>query len=120
MTSQKYSQILGDHHNTTINNSTSTTAFNGKSSSSFSYNSYNRSKNYNNKENYYNQRIAGGGRNGVHKSWQRGGGSYRSTFLNGKDKDIKRPEENLENVGSKDAGNDSTVSEPKRFNEGEI
>lgn len=109
----KYSQILGDHHNT--NNSTS---LNGKNSltSSFTNSSY-KSRSYNNKENFYNQRSNGGGRsnnNGGQKSWQRSGGNYRATFTNGKDSN-KKQEEN-EKAGTHDS---SSSTEPKRFNEGE-
>jgi hypothetical protein len=100
----KYSQILGDHHNT--NNSTS---LNGKTSLSNSFSSY-KSRSYNNKENYYNQRL-GGRSNGGQKSWQRSG-SYRATFSNGKDSNKKQ--DDTEKAGSNDSS-----AEPKRFNEGE-
>lgn len=102
--SQKYSQILGDHHS-----NSSTQPFGKNSSSHHIY----KSRAYNNKENFYNQRS--GGRGGsVQRSWQRGG-NYRSSIVNGRD---KRPDEN-EKAGSNDAKVDSTA-EPIKFNEGEF
>jgi hypothetical protein len=101
VTSQKYSQILGDHH------TNSSTQFNRNSSSHHSY----KSRGYNNKENFYNQR--GGGRNVAPRSWQRGG-NYRTSIVNGRGD--KKPEEN-EKAGSNDAKVDSSA-EPIKFNEG--
>lgn len=106
----KFSQILGDHHNT--NNSTS---LNGKNPLSNSFSSSYKSRSYNNKENYYNQRSGGGRSNGGggQKSWQRSGSYRATTFSNGKDSN-KKQEENIEKAGSNDSS-----TEPKRFNEGE-
>lgn len=98
VSSQKYSQILGDHH---TNNSTN--QFN-KNSSNYIY----KSRGYSNKENFSNQRT--GTRPGPqHRSWQRGG-NYRTSTFNVKD---KKPEEN----GVGDSKVDSTA-EPIKFNEG--
>lgn len=96
-TSQKYSQILGDLH---TNNS------NQFSKNSSSNNSY-KSRGYNNKENFYNQR----GRPGAQRSWQRGA-NFRTPIVNGRD---KKPDEN-DKAGSSDA----KVTEPLKFNEGEF
>jgi hypothetical protein len=103
----KFSQILGDHHNT--NNST---FLNGKNPLSNSFSSY-KSRSYNNKENYYNQRSGVGRSNGGQKSWQRSG-SYRATTLSYVKDSNKKQEENIEKAGSNDSS-----TEPKRFNEGE-
>lgn len=100
--SQKYSQILGDHHT-----NSGTHQSNKNSSANHIY----KSRGYNNKENFYNQRV--GGRPGVQRSWQRGG-NYRTSIVNGA-KD-KKPEES-EKIGSNDAKVDSTT-EPIKFNEG--
>lgn len=97
VTSQKYSQILGDHHT-----NSSTQQFSRSSSSHHIY----KSRGFNNKENnnFYNQRT--GARSGAHqKSWQRGG-NYRTSF--------KKSDEG-EKTG--DAKVDSTA-EPIKFNEG--
>lgn len=99
VTTQKYSQILGDHHS---NNSTN--QFSRNSSSNNIY----KTRGYNNKENLYNQRAVG--RPGVQRSWQRGG-NYRTSFASERD---KKPTEN----GSNEAKIDSTA-EPIKFNEGE-
>lgn len=97
VTSQKYSQILGDHHT-----NSSTQQFSRNSSSHHIY----KSRGYNNKENnFYNQRS--GARTGTQRSWQRGG-NYRTSF--------KKPEE-AEKSTSSDAKVDSTA-EPIKFNEG--
>lgn len=101
-TSQKYSQILSEH-----NTSSGTHHFNKNSSS---HNIY-KSRGFNNKENFYNQRA--GGRPGIQRSWQRGG-NYRTSNVNG-GRD-KKPEVN-EKTGSNDANVDSTA-EPIKFNEG--
>lgn len=93
-TSQKYSQILGDLH---TNNSHQ---FSRNSSSNNIY----KSRGYNNKENFYNQR----GRPGVQRSWQRGA-SYRTPIVGTKS------DEN-DKAGSSDA----KVTEPIKFNEGEM
>lgn len=98
VSSQKYSQILGDHH---TNNSAQ-----NKTSSQHIY----KSRGYNNKENFYNQRP-GGRLAGSQRSWQRGG-NYRTPVVNGKD---RRGEENEK---ANDAKVDSTA-EPIKFNEGE-
>lgn len=101
VSSQKYSQILGDHH------SNSSTNQSNRNSSHHIY----KSRGYNNKENFYNQRS--GARPGAdQRSWQRGG-NYRTPIFNGKD---KKAEDN-ENVSSKDAKADSST-EPLKFNEG--
>lgn len=101
--SQKYSQILGDHHT-----NSSTHQFNRNSSA---HNIY-KSRGYNNKENFYNQRV--GGRPGVQRSWQRSG-NYRTSIVNGGKE--RKPEEN-EKISSNDAKVDSTA-EPIKFNEGD-
>lgn len=102
VSSQKYSQILGDHHT-----NSGTHQFNKNSSSHHAY----KSRNYNNKENFYNQRT--GGRLGVQRSWQRSGNYRTSIVTGGKD---KRPEEN-EKTSYSDVKVDSTT-EPIKFNEG--
>lgn len=97
VTSQKYSQILGDHTNSSTN----------QFSRNSSHHTY-KPRGYNNKENFYNQRAVG--RPGyAQRSWQRGS-NYRTPLVNGKD---KKPEENA----SSDAKADSTA-EPIKFNEG--
>lgn len=97
-TNQKYSQILGDLHS---NNSHQ---FSRNSSSQNIY----KSRGYNNKENFFNQR----GRPGVQRSWQRG---YRTPLVNGRD---KKQEEN-DKAGTGDAKVNSTT-EPLKFNEGKL
>lgn len=98
VTSQKYSQILSDHH------TNSSAHQSNKNSSHYSY----KSRAYNNKENFYNQRA--GGRPGAQRSWQRGG-NYRTSIASGRDK----PEE-----GEKTGSNDITDSPPIKFNEGNL
>jgi hypothetical protein len=97
VTSQKYSQILGDHHT--------------NSSTQFSRNSslHIKSRNGYNKENFYNQR-SGRQTGSGQRSWQRGG-NYRTSIVNGRD---KKPEE-----GEKADVNVDSTAEPKKFNEGE-
>lgn len=99
-TSQKYSQILGDHH-------TNSASLHSRNSSS--HHIY-KSRGYNNKENFFSQRS--GGRPGAQRSWQRGG-NYRTPAANGRE---RKPEEG-EKTGSGDAKVDSTT-EPIKFNEG--
>lgn len=102
VTSQKYSQILADHHT-----NSSSQQYSKNSSSHHIY----KPRGYNNKENnFFNQRP--GGRAGAPRSWQRGG-NYRTSILNGKD---RKPEEH-EKAGANDAKVDSTA-EPIKFNEG--
>jgi hypothetical protein len=98
VSSQKYSQILGDLH---TNSSTQHTR-------SASHQQY-KSRGYTNKENFYNQRN--GGRPGLQRNWQRGG-NYRTPLVNGKD----RRDESEKPLA--DAKFDSTA-EPRKFNEGE-
>lgn len=100
--SQKYSQILGDHHT----NSSSQPNRNS------SHHIYKSRSGYNNKENFYNQRSGGRPGGGGQRSWQRGG-NYRTSIVNGRE---KRPEEG-EKAG--DVKVDLTA-EPIKFNEGEL
>ncbi|CRL03240.1 CLUMA_CG016478, isoform A [Clunio marinus] len=102
-TSQKYSQILGDHHT-----NSATHQSNRNSSSQNIY----KPRGYNNKENFYNQR-SGGGRSAVHRSWQRGG-NYRNSSTNERD---RKPDEHDSN-GINDVKVNSS-SEPIKFNEDE-
>lgn len=97
VTSQKYSQILGDHH------TNSSTQQHSKNSSQHTF-----KRGYNNKENFYNQRP---GARGAPRSWQRAG-NYRNSIVNGC---TKKPDEN----GLNDAKGDS-ASEPIKFNEGKM
>jgi len=105
---QKYSQILGDHHaNGSVGHST-----NNKAPSN--HHNHTRSRAYN-KENYYNQRSVGGKFGGSQRSsWQRNATSFRAPTVNGKDKG--KPEE------STTAGSSETTlsAEPKKFNEGKL
>jgi hypothetical protein len=100
--SQKYSQILGDHHTNSSNHYT-------KNSNHI----YKPRSSYNNKENFYNQR-SGGRANGGQRSWQRSGG-YRTPTVNGKD----RRADEYDKPHSNDGKLDST-SEPIKFNEGKL
>lgn len=93
VTSQKYSQILGDHQT-----NSSTNQFNRNSS----HHNY-KSRGYNNKENFYNHV----GRPGAQRSWQRGS-NYRTSTVNEKD---KKP-------GESDNAKVDSTAEPIKFNEG--
>lgn len=104
--SQKYSQILGDHH------TNSSTQFNRNSS----HHIYKSRNGYNNKENFYNQRSGGRPGGGGQRSWQRNG-NYRTSVVNGRD---RKPEEG-EKAGLNDAKVDSTTEPAKfQFNEGRL
>lgn len=95
----KYSQILGDHH---INSSSQ---FN-RNSTSHIY----KPRNAGNKENFTNQRSSLRQNGSGHRSWQRGS-NYRTSIINGKD---KNPEER-EKPGSPKL---NSTAEPTKFNEG--
>lgn len=106
--SQKYSQILGDHH------TNYSSQVNSKSTSSSNHNFKTRSYN---KENHYNQRgVVKNTIAAAKSSWQRSSNQRVNSI--GSLRDGKKPEENEK---SDDVKNDDSISaEPIKFNEGEL
>jgi hypothetical protein len=103
LNTQKYSQILGDHHS----NYSTQLNFKNSSSSASHHNNFKNTRSYN-KENYYNQRS--GVKNNAQKtSWQRS-----STFRSSNSLKDKRSDEN----GKSEDGRVTSPSEPLKFNEG--
>jgi hypothetical protein len=123
--SQKYSQILGDHH-TNHSSQLSNGSKNTLSHSSVNHNYRTRSYN-NNKENYYNQRSAvknTSAQAATKNSWQRSNNNNSSSSNNIRTNstnyfDGKKLEENG-NSGVNGVKNENDTTEPLKFNEGKL
>jgi ribosomal protein S20 len=108
--SQKYSQILGDHHTNYLPHNKT-----GSSAPSAHHNSF-KTRSYN-KENFYNQRSAAKNSLASKNSWQRSSNSaFRSSL---KDSGSKSEENGNPDSDKQDFSTLIAAAEPIKFNEGE-